>query len=160
MTYRNADRKFSIWGVFGLIDWTYMVIPRLEVYRMPMPQLIQEMREALRTIYEKAQRLEAYWEKNNAPRVQQNNAVRAKRKVHDGEKTPLDVVKPVRNNSKQPSRYAKGIDRGSPPRDTKRSSPVKSVERVSPVKNFGRSPPIKDIRVVSTALLQLWVSRF
>ena len=132
-----------------------MVIPKLEVYRMPMPQLVQEMREALQAIYEKAQRLEAYWEKNNAPRVQQNNAVRTKRKVFDGEKTPPDSVIPFRNKSQQPASYPKATERGPPARDTKRSSPVKSFERVSPVKGPGRSPPIKDIRIVSTALLRL-----
>ena len=150
----NVDRKNCIWGAFGLIDWTYMVIPRLEVYRMPMPQLVQEMRVALQAIYEKAQRLEAYWEKNNAPLVQQNNAVRTKRKVFDGEKTPLDGVIPFRNKSQQPSRYAKATERGPPAKDTKRSSPVKSFERVSPAKGPGRSPPIQDIRIVSTALLR------
>jgi len=136
-----------------------MVIPRLEVYRMPMPELVRDMREALQTIYEKAQRLEAYWEKNNAPRVQQNNSVRTKRSVSEGKKTPLDAVIPVRNNSKQPSRYAKGVERGSPARDNKRSPPTKSFDRSSPIKDRGRSPPMKDIRVVSTALLQFWTSR-
>ncbi|KAI0088281.1 hypothetical protein BDY19DRAFT_189680 [Irpex rosettiformis] len=62
----NEDDTGNKWI---LKDWTYMIMPKLEVYRMSMPELVKDMRVALGDLYEKAQRLEVSWEKNSSPRL-------------------------------------------------------------------------------------------
>ncbi|EGO01288.1 hypothetical protein SERLA73DRAFT_179438 [Serpula lacrymans var. lacrymans S7.3] len=56
-----------------LADWSYLVVPTLFVYRMPMAELVQYIRAALETISEKAKLLERKWEKTytlpSAPRL-------------------------------------------------------------------------------------------
>lgn len=47
------------------VDWTYTVTPQLETYRMPYPQLVEDMRDALKVIFEKAKKLEEYWARQN-----------------------------------------------------------------------------------------------
>ncbi|KAJ2919711.1 hypothetical protein MD484_g737, partial [Candolleomyces efflorescens] len=46
------------WVVPG---WTYMIIPTMKLYRMPLTELIPEVREALKKIYNKATKVEQQW---------------------------------------------------------------------------------------------------
>lgn len=43
------------------VDWTYVIIPKLEVYSMPMPLLVSELRLALDRIRKKAHWLKKQW---------------------------------------------------------------------------------------------------
>ncbi|KIJ64737.1 hypothetical protein HYDPIDRAFT_111329 [Hydnomerulius pinastri MD-312] len=45
-----------------LKDWTYIITPSLEVYRMPLPTLIQSVRKALTQLKQQASRMEVSWE--------------------------------------------------------------------------------------------------
>ena len=43
------------------IDWTYLVIPNLALYRMPLPNLVQAVRKALLSLGHQSMRLESSW---------------------------------------------------------------------------------------------------
>ena len=43
------------------IDWTYLVIPNLALYKMPLPNLVQAVRKALLSLGHQSMRLESSW---------------------------------------------------------------------------------------------------
>ncbi|KAF8843510.1 hypothetical protein BDN67DRAFT_978857 [Paxillus ammoniavirescens] len=45
-----------------LKDWTYVITPSLKLYRMPLPNLVQAVRQALTFLKLHASRMEASWE--------------------------------------------------------------------------------------------------
>jgi len=46
---------------FALIGWSYVFFPTTEVYRMPYPDLVNCIRDALRFVYTKASAMEQGW---------------------------------------------------------------------------------------------------
>ncbi|KAI6165267.1 hypothetical protein EDD17DRAFT_1799653 [Pisolithus thermaeus] len=44
-----------------LIDWTYVITPKLEVYRMPYTSLVAYIRKAFTQVYSQARKLEETW---------------------------------------------------------------------------------------------------
>ena len=46
---------------FALIGWSYVFFPTIEVYRMPYPDLVNCIRDALRFVYTKASAMEQGW---------------------------------------------------------------------------------------------------
>ena len=46
---------------FALIGWSYVFFPTIEVYRMPYPDLVNCIRDALRCVYTKAFAMEQGW---------------------------------------------------------------------------------------------------
>ena len=46
---------------FALVGWSYVFFPTIEVYRMPYPDLVNCIRDALRFVYTKASALEQGW---------------------------------------------------------------------------------------------------
>lgn len=105
----SEERKWVLQGAFadriiftgylhltrGLIDWTYIFYPRLSVYRMPYPQLIEELRKALRFIWEVGSELEKGW---CEVRQVESNKEKAKsknvEKIGDTDKDLLEYVLP------------------------------------------------------------------
>ena len=46
---------------FALIGWSYVFFPTFEVHRMPYPDLVNCIRDALRCVYTKASAMEQGW---------------------------------------------------------------------------------------------------
>lgn len=89
------------------VDWTYSVQPTLEVYRKPLPELVQEMREALSKIYNKAKQLETRWQSDNVLRPKQRNGLAV------GTRISKDVSSPDSSAATQLSEESSRVDEDS-----------------------------------------------
>ncbi|KAG2007209.1 hypothetical protein CC2G_014922 [Coprinopsis cinerea AmutBmut pab1-1] len=67
-----------------LKGWTYLVFPTLQLYRMPIPDLVSELREALQQIYKIGSAWEAQWiEKALPPDSVERQSKTTIRQLHD-----------------------------------------------------------------------------
>ncbi|KIJ06263.1 hypothetical protein PAXINDRAFT_103442 [Paxillus involutus ATCC 200175] len=102
-----------------LKDWTYVITPSLKLYRMPLPNLVQAVRQALTFLKLHASRIEASWESMPARKVA------GKRLQPTREREPAGVNDTQRaGTASPPPRYGEGVTGGGQPRILSSSHPV------------------------------------
>ncbi|KIK96752.1 hypothetical protein PAXRUDRAFT_282150 [Paxillus rubicundulus Ve08.2h10] len=111
-----------------LKDWTYVITPSLKLYRMPLPNLVQAVRQALTFLKLHASRIEASWAREIIPA--RKTAGKRLQSTHERELAGV--------NDTQRAGTA------SPP--TRDGEAVTSVGQLANLENFSSSHPVAPSR--------------
>ena len=137
----SVDRFYC--DVFSELEWTYVFIPTMSIYRMPYPEMVSLLRKALENIYTRAKVVEAKWVSDaNKPEF---NAEKQKERQDSMERASQaqavyrDMVEEVGYRITSPSKRLNTIPQSSARRP---QSPIRIQISKTP---FGLRPPPEEL---------------